>query len=178
MNTISLHLSNIHIPPDWTRYPLPGDLWLSLLEGKFSAVEAMRQWMDREEGDSNLADIKQLASSIATVGLTEPIQVTEEQTLVSGPHCLLAHAYLVTQGEEEYDTIEAVVVEGARPLRVQMAETLVRADLTAVETALNVALLIAEIEEQPIDAAPPYVRPDGTIAVPTEGKDRKKPDDD
>jgi hypothetical protein len=169
MNTISLHLSTIHIPPDWTRYPLPGDLWLLLLKEELTIVEAVRQWVETADGgDSNLADIKRLASSISEVGLTEPIQVTEDRTLVSGLRRLLAHVYLVTQGKERFDTIEAVVVEGARPLRAQLAETLVREDLTAVETAISVARLIAAIEEEPIEARPPYVRPDGTIAVPIE----------
>lgn len=167
-HTTLLHLPIIRIPPDWTRYPLPGDLWLPLLAEEITVIEAVRRWVNTaDDMDANLADIRQLASSISEVGLTEPIQITEDRTLVSGLRRLLAHAYLVVEGETAYNSIETIIVEGNRSLSAQLAETLVREDLTAVETALNVALLIAEIEGQQIAAQPPYVHPDGTIAVPT-----------
>jgi hypothetical protein len=168
-NECSLDLSTIVIPPDWTRYPLPGDLMLPLLAGEISVIAAVRRWVNTaDDMDANLADIKKLASSISVVGLTEAIQITADRTLVSGLRRLLAHAYLVVAGETAYNRIEAIIVEGNRSLSAQLSETLVREDLTAVETALNVALLIAAIERQTVEAQPPYVHPDGTIAVPTD----------
>lgn len=151
---------------------MPGDLWLLLLTEAIILVEAARRWVEYTPGtDANLADIQHLATSIATVSLTEPILVTPGRTLVSGLRRLLAHAYLVAHGKERFSVIEAIVVEETRPLPVQLAETLVREDLTAVEIGFSVGLLIAQIEEEPVGADPPYFQSDGTIAVPRELRD-------
>ena len=162
-------LSRLRIPTNRTRYPLPGDLMRLLIRETITVIEAVRQWIARTDDiNERVANIRQLADSIATVGLINPIIITEDSTLISGLRRVLAQAFLVTQGHTEFATIRAIAMDRSWSLAQQMAETLVREDLTAVETAINLGFLIAEIEESPIEADQPLFDSDGMITVPIE----------
>ncbi|RLC62358.1 MAG: hypothetical protein DRI80_06595 [Chloroflexota bacterium] len=163
----TVSLTWLRILPTRTRYPLPGDLMHFLISGAITVIEAVRQWAVRTDSvDEHLAGIRQLADSIATVGLIHPITITGDGTLVSGLRRVLAQALLVVQGHSEFSTIRAVVADSVWSLAQQMAETLVREDLTAVETAINLGLLIAEIEDAQIEVNQPLFDSDGMITVP------------
>ena len=111
-----------------------------------------------------------LAADIDKVGLVNPITVYETEegkgltqyTMETGEQRWWAHWWLVRQGKDAYRHIRSLVVP-SRDTRVrQLSENLKRQELTAVETALGLALLILEIESQPLLTSP------GAGFVPTD----------
>jgi ParB/RepB/Spo0J family partition protein len=93
----------------------------------------------RESGNvrTDYADIEELAESIRTVGLIEPVAVKslgknadglEEFELVAGYRRHRAFQYLCDQGES-FSMIDAVVVQGDT-LTIQLVENLQRSDLS------------------------------------------------
>src|SRR3990167_1323605 len=79
----------------------------------------------------NFDRVKELAKSIADVGLLNPITITKGKVLVAGMHRIDAHRIL------KLDEIEATMVSlsGLRAELAEIDENLVRSDLSALEQA-------------------------------------------
>ena len=162
---------DIQVSQEWPRCPAPGHLWCELVTGSLSFVDVMRQWLDEstetpDQTDLFLVGIQHLANSILSVGLANPILVTADDILVSGLRRVLAHAYLVVQGRPEFTRIPAITVDRPLSRSQQLAEIVVRDDLTAVEKAINLGLLIAEIEEVRIEIDQPLFGFDSSVSMP------------
>lgn len=160
----------IRCPVDRTRYYMPADLAHLVIHQDISSVEAVGRWMSRSnsEVDQLLAEIHELADSIVAVGLINPIVVTEENLLVSGLGRVLAHALLVVRGQPEFANIRAIVLDRSWSLAQQVAETVARQGFTAVEMAINLALMVAKEEGYTVDAQGIFTGEAGTICVPDE----------
>jgi hypothetical protein len=162
-------LDDIHVPSNRTRCTLPGELMDLLTRGEIPITTAVVRWLGHtDDTDVHLSGIRQLASSVATAGLIHPIIIRSNDELVDGFRRILAHALLVAQGRAEFTTISAIVTGHHWSLDQQLAEVMVRDGLTAIETCINLAWLIAEIEEERFEINNPFVGPHGTITVPVE----------
>lgn len=162
---------DIQISQGWPRCPVPGHLWCELVAGSLSFVDVMQHWVDEstenpDQTDLFLSGIQHLANSILSVGLVDPVLVTADDILVSGLRRVLAHSYLVVEGRPEFTRIPAIIVNRPLSRSQQLAEIVVRDDLTAVEKAINLGLLIAEIEEVRIDIDQPIFGSDSSMSIP------------
>lgn len=161
-----IKILDVLIQSHHAHYPLPGDLWLLLIARQITIIDAVQRWIERTDGgDRNLVGIQNLARSIQTVGLINPIQITDDNVLVSGLRRLLAHVYLVAQGHPQFNAIAAITVARQWTMRDHLAEAMERTDFTAVEMAGNLAMLLAELEQRPMTTSGFFAQRDGTIGV-------------
>ena len=156
--TIFLPLEHVRPDPNQPRHVLPPDIAHSF-ERAGNAAEALDAWAQLgRDGDAaaaaSYAELESLANSIAADGLIQPITVIPVQDgqyhIESGERRWWAHQLLTRQGRAPRDGkpghIEVVVrhPRGEAIVR-QLAENLHRQDLSAVETAVGLAVKWQEV---------------------------------
>lgn len=147
-------LVQIRLDPGQPRRLLPADIVAQVQTGAMDLVGAVRQWaaktntpigleLDQESDGSasatRLSKVRELAASIANIGLIQPINVIEQEdgyVIETGERRVLAHAWLVACGLTQFEKVQVLFVGTAAEHRLrQVAENLSREDLSAVEKA-------------------------------------------
>ena len=159
-------LDTIRPDPRQPRRTLPPDLAGEFHRGELAPSSVLDELVRRGHDDEQVAKILErwdsLAADIDKVGLVNPITVYETEegkgltqyTMETGEQRWWAHWWLVRQGKDAYRHIRSLVVPSRHTRVRQLSENLKRQQLTAVETALGLALLILEIESQPALTSP------------------------
>jgi len=149
-------ICQIRPDPAQPRKFLPPDLAARLASGA-STIEILDQLRARAERDratrERLMELDALAHSIETDGLMNPIRVIpdgdDRYRIEEGERRWWAHHVLVQQGNEQFQTIRAFVVEptsvSSGLLRRRVAENVLRSDFTAIELARAMAERMREI---------------------------------
>jgi len=151
-----ISLGEIRPDPAQLRLFLPSDLAAQLAEGELPPAVIIEKFKERAGEGGPLADkfqaLRDLANDIAANGLINPITVYKAPggdvpyVIETGERRWWAHWLLVSGGNEAFRHIRAFVVEKPKDRARQYSENLMREDLTAVETAVGLALLILDIE--------------------------------
>ena len=151
-------IANIRPDPGQPRRLLPSDLHQVMMTGT-SAFDILAQLRSRAERNKwireQLAELDGLAQSISDDGLMNPIRVIAEGDgqyhIEEGERRWWAHHILVQQGNTQFQTIRAFVVDPSTVstglLRRRVAENVLRSDFTAMELARAMASRIQEIQE-------------------------------
>ncbi len=153
-----LSLNDIRPDPGQPRHLLPPALAAQLFNGDLPPLMVLKNLIKSSETDETSASvvdsIAELAADIKNNGLISPITVYEPEgqlthyTIETGERRYWAHWYLVHQGDESFRQIRALIV-GDKNIRLrQLSENLRREGLTAVETAIGLASLIAELQNE------------------------------
>lgn len=150
-------IEHIRPDPDQPRRLLPADLVQSLAAGG-SPFDILGQLRVRSERNKwireRLQELDALAQSIADDGLMHPIRVIrdddERYRIEEGERRWWAHHILVQKGKEQFQNINAFVVEPENAskglLRRRVAENVLRSGFTAIELARAMAERIQEIQ--------------------------------
>jgi ParB family chromosome partitioning protein len=159
---------------------LPESLSRQVAEGTITPLEAMKAWEQqaRRSGPDSpdahlLAKVKELAESIATHGLINPITIRPcdeddpveriEYRIVTGERRWWAHVYLAAQGKQIQEGNErrnpsqikaAVTPEGASVRAHQLVENWFREDISVVEKAYGLWALRCEMSGLPFGNYP------------------------
>ena len=154
-------LESIRLDAAQPRRLLPADLAQQVHLGQLGLVQAMRQWAatagmpltiepvaddalapsaTRNWSSHRLYKVRELAASIAHLGLIHPVNVVPQEdgsnVVETGERRVLALAWLVACGQSEYQTLPALFVsQSANHRSRQVVENLSREDLSAVEKA-------------------------------------------
>jgi ParB/RepB/Spo0J family partition protein len=161
-----LPVTAVQTDPDQPRRLLPADLEAQLRQTRpYDPLTIMRQWLEREpEGDQRLADLRQLADSIAQHGLINPITVRPSPTpaengvqywIITGERRYWSHLLLLAEGrrlaigEGDPQQIQALLAaEGVSIRAHQLIENINREDINALEKAQGLLALRRELSGQ------------------------------
>lgn len=156
-----LSLNDIRPDPGQPRHLLPSALAAQLHTGDIPPLIVLKKLIESGETDEALANtikrIAELATDIKGNGLISPITVYKPEgrlthyTIETGERRYWAHWYLVHQGDESFRQIRALIVDGKNSRIRQLSENLRRDGLSAVETAIGLASLIAELQDKKFD---------------------------
>jgi hypothetical protein len=173
--TLTYHFESMLPDPNQPRALLPENLGRQVAEGQLTPMAAMGEWrrLAKEAGpdspDAHLLNkVKELADSIATHGLINPITIRPveeddpvesiEYRIVTGERRWWAHVYLVSQGRpiqegntrKSADQIKATrTPEGASVRAHQLVENWFREDISVVEKAYGLWALRCEMSGRP-----------------------------
>ncbi len=150
-------IEHIRPDPDQPRRLLPVDLAQSLIAGSspFNILEQLRTRSEHNKWiRERLQELDALAQSVADDGLMQPIRVIrdddERYRIEEGERRWWAHNILVQQGREQFQNINAFVIEPERAitglLRRRVAENVLRSGFTAIELARAMSKRIQEIQ--------------------------------
>jgi hypothetical protein len=150
-------LETIRIDMGQPRHLLPADLAEQIHYGTLTLVQAMQSWARQAGAElspelqpdepaaanwlaQRLQKVRELAASIIHLGLIHPVNVIPQadgsHLLETGERRVLAMAWLVACGLNEYERIPALFVSQSASHRSrQVIENLSREDLNAVEKA-------------------------------------------
>lgn len=155
-----LSLNDIRPDPGQPRHLLPAALATRFFSGELPPLLVLKTLIEDSRQNPALAEvvssIAELAADIKGNGLISPITVYEPDgqlthyTIETGERRYWAHWYLVNQGDEAFRQIRALIVSGKNNRLRQLSENLRREGLTAVETAIGLASLIAELQNTPV----------------------------
>lgn len=161
-------LSQIRLDPGQPRRLLPADIAEQVYTGTLTLVDAMRQWatqtntpltieLDQESDGSasavRLSKVRELAASIANIGLIQPVNLIQQNdvyVIETGERRVLAHAWLAACGLTQFEKVQVLFVGTAAEHRLrQVAENLSREDLSAVEKARSLWNIRYELSHLP-----------------------------
>jgi hypothetical protein len=169
------HIESILPDPNQPRALLPETLSRQVADGALTPLAAMKAWetLAKRGGpdspDAHLLNkVKELAESIATHGLINPITIRPtdeddpasaiEYRIVTGERRWWAHVYLVSQNKQIQEGSErqnasqikaAVTPEGANIRAHQLVENWFREDISVVEKAYGLWALRCEMSGLP-----------------------------
>jgi len=161
-----IDIARIRPHPAQPRTILPPDLAEALAEGTMRPEQVLSAMEERARSDAQLAralaSLRQLAQSIHTQGLINPITVIPESEagepqfrLETGERRWLAHWLLYRAGEKQFRRIKAVLADRSRSARArQLVENLQREDLNVIDKARGILALKQEMERSRGDRVP------------------------
>jgi ParB family chromosome partitioning protein len=173
--TLTYHIESMLPDPNQPRALLPENLSRQVADGRMTPLAAMKEWERLAQAggpdspDAHLLDkVKELAETIATHGLINPITIKRveeddpaeaiEYRIVTGERRWWAHVYLVSQGrpiQEGHERQSAsqikasVTPEGASVRAHQLVENWFREDISVVEKAYGLWALRCEMSGLP-----------------------------
>lgn len=174
------HIESMLPDPSQPRALLPEELSRQITGGQITPLVAMKEWErlanagGPDSPDAHLLErVKELAESIATHGLINPITIRPaeaddpvdaiEYRIVTGERRWWAHVYLVSQGRpiqegnerKSASQIKATITpEGATVRAHQLAENWFREDISVVEKAYGLWALRCEMSGLPFGDYP------------------------
>jgi hypothetical protein len=174
------HIESILPDPNQPRALLPENLSRQVTSGQMTPLAAMKEWErlakagGPDSPDAHLLDkLKELAETIATHGLINPITIRRtadddtageiEYRIVTGERRWWAHVYLFSQGRpiqegnerQSASQIKATVTpEGASIRAHQLVENWFREDISVVEKAYGLWALRCEMSGLPFGSYP------------------------
>lgn len=172
---LTYHIESMLPDPNQPRALLPENLSRQVAGGQMTPLTAMKEWErlakagGPDSPDAHLLDrVKELAETIATHGLINPITIKQteeddpveaiEYRIVTGERRWWAHVYLVSQGrliQEGHERKSAsqikasVTPEGASIRAHQLVENWFREDISVVEKAYGLWALRCEMSGLP-----------------------------
>lgn len=167
--TQSLPLTAVRPDPQQPRRLLPRDLAQAVAQGETSPMQAMRRWVQGEEGreSADLMALRRLADSIARHGLINPVSVRpvgQDESpppgvthyIVTGERRYWAHVLLALEGRaiqvgesvrEATEIRVGVTAPGITVRAHQLVENIMREDINAVEKARGLWALRHELSK-------------------------------
>lgn len=175
--TQSLPLTAVRPDPQQPRRLLPRELAQAVAQGEMSPMQAMRRWVQGEEGraSADLMALRRLADSIARHGLINPVSVRPVRQdespppgvthyIVTGERRYWAHVLLALEGRaiqvgesvrEATEIRVGVTAPGITVRAHQLVENIMREDINAVEKARGLWALRHELsmvnDSSPVD---------------------------